>query len=95
MALSWNSSDAESIRIAGRYIMDMGDGMSVQISAMWEDLEYEFNGVTMLMQAMAAFGYGNFASSYTLSADSEGIHASPAVDRWNITSASFSRPTDR
>ena len=41
-----NSSDAESIRVAGRYIMDLGDGMSVQISAMWEDLEYEFNGVT-------------------------------------------------
>ena len=38
------ASDAESIRIAGRYIMDLGDGMSVQISAMWEDLEYEFNG---------------------------------------------------
>ena len=40
------SSDAESIRVAGRYIHDMGDGVSVQISAMWEDLEYEFNGVT-------------------------------------------------
>ena len=34
------SSDAESFRIAGRYIMDMGDGMSVQVSAMYEDLEY-------------------------------------------------------
>ncbi len=55
-----NSSDAESIRIAGRYIMDMGDGMSVQISAMYEDLEYEFNGVTSVDKAMAAFGYPNF-----------------------------------
>ena len=32
----------ESFRIAGRYIMDMGDGMSVQISGhVLEDLEYE------------------------------------------------------
>ena len=61
-----NSSDAESIRIAGRYIMDMGDGMSVQISAMWEDLEYEFNGVSNVDAAMAAFGYSNFGSSYGL-----------------------------
>ena len=60
------TSDAESIRIAGRYIMDLGDGMSVQISAMWEDLEYEFNGVTNVDAAMAAFGYSNFGSSYSL-----------------------------
>ena len=66
------SSDAESIRIAGRYIMDLGDGMSVQISAMWEDLEYEFNGVTSVDQAMSAFGYSNFATSGNLSADSAG-----------------------
>ena len=61
-----SNSDAESIRIAGRYIMDMGDGMSVQISAMYEDLEYEFNGVSNVDAAMAAFGYGGFASSYAL-----------------------------
>ena len=60
------TSDAESIRVAGRYIMDMGDGMSVQISAMYEDLEYEFNGVSNVDAAMAAFGYGGFASSYAL-----------------------------
>ena len=60
------SSDAESIRIAGRYIMDMGDGMSVQISAMWEDLEYEFNGVVDVDTAMAAFGYSKFGESYSL-----------------------------
>ena len=63
-----NSSDAESFRIAGRYIMDMGDGMSVQISAMWENLEYEFNGVTSVEKAMSAFGYSNFASSGNLTA---------------------------
>ena len=53
------SSDAESIRIAGRYIMDLGDGVSVQLSAMWEDVEYEFNGVTSVDAAMEAFGYGD------------------------------------
>ena len=61
------SSDAESFRVAGRYIMDLGDGMSVQISAMWEDLEYEFNGVTSVDAAMKAFGYGDtFMSSGNL-----------------------------
>ena len=45
-------SDAESFRIAGRYIMDMGDGMSVQISAMYEDLEYEFNNVTSVVESL-------------------------------------------
>jgi predicted porin len=74
------TSDAESFRVAGRYIMDMGDGMSVQISAMWEDLEYEFNGVTNVDAAMAAFGYSNFGSSYSL-LDSAGevIGATPEV----------------
>ena len=60
------SSDAESIRIAGRYIMDLGDGMSVQISAMWEDLEYEFNNISSLDAVMDAFGLGNFESSYIM-----------------------------
>ncbi len=57
-----DSSDAESFRVAGRYIMDMGDGVSVQISAMWEDLEYEFNNVTNFDTVMGAFGYGNSMS---------------------------------
>ena len=74
------ASDAESLRIAGRYIMDMGDGMSVQISAMWETLEYEFNGVTNVDAAMKAFGYGNFASSYTLrDSDGNAIGMTPEV----------------
>ena len=68
-----NSSDAESFRVAGRYIMDLGDGMSVQIPAMWEDLEYEFNGVTSVDAAMAAFGYSDeargFAKTGNLTAD--------------------------
>ena len=54
------SSDAESFRVAGRYIMDMGDGISVQLSAMWEDIEHEFNGVTSVDAAMSAFGYSAF-----------------------------------
>ena len=62
------SSDAESFRIAGRYIMDMGDGVSVQISAMWEDVEHEFNGVTNFDTAMAAFGYSKSAT-YGISHD--------------------------
>ncbi len=66
-----DSSDAESFRVAGRYIMDMGDGMSVQISAMWEDLEYEFNDVSSVEKAMAAFGYSNFGTSGNLMAGME------------------------
>ncbi len=55
-----SSSDAESYRLAGRYIMDMGGGASFQVSAMWESLEYEFNGAPDIRAAMAGFGYGNF-----------------------------------
>ena len=73
------SSDAESIRIAGRYIMDMGDGMSVQISAMWEDLEYEFNGVTSVDAAMAAFGYSNFRTYDLMDGSGNAIIGSDAV----------------
>ena len=63
-----NSSDAESFRVAGRYIMDLGDGMSVQLSAMFEDLEYEFNGVTSVRNAMSAFGFGKFGETGNLMA---------------------------
>ena len=49
------SSDSESFRLAARYIFDLGDGMSVQIGAMWEDLEYEFNNVSSVNAAMNAF----------------------------------------
>ncbi|MDE0612329.1 MAG: porin, partial [Gammaproteobacteria bacterium] len=73
------TSDAESIRIAGRYIMDLGDGMSVQLSAMWENLEYEFNGVVDVDSAMSAFGYGGFAGSYDLLNAGNAIGATAAV----------------
>ena len=56
-----SGSDAESYRLAGRYIMDMGGGASFQVSAMWENLEYEFSGTANIRTAMGAFGYGNFA----------------------------------
>ena len=89
------TSDAESFRVAGRYIMDMGDGMSVQISAMWEDLEYEFNGVTNVDAAMAAFGYSNFGSSYSL-LDSAGevIGETPAVAAVDPVDATYSAFAD-
>ena len=75
MKKTMESSDAESVRVAGRYIMDMGDGVSIQLSAMWENLEYEFNGVTSVDAAMDAFGYGNFASSYKLYDGNDPIEA--------------------
>ncbi|MCY4610441.1 MAG: hypothetical protein OXC38_01835, partial [Gammaproteobacteria bacterium] len=89
------SSDAESMRVAGRYIMDMGDGMSVQLSAMWETLEYEFNGVTGVDKAMAAFGYGNFASSYTLrDSDGDPLMATEAMEAKPATYTMFDRTED-
>ena len=76
------SSDAESFRLAGRYIMDMGDGMSVQISAMWEDLEYEFNDVTSVDAAMGAFGYSGFASSGNLMVTENEMKAKKTIGRF-------------
>ena len=78
-----NSSDAESFRVAGRYIMDLGDGMSVQLSAMWEDLEYEFNGVTDVETAMSAFGFGKFGETGNLMASAK-----------NNPPGDFMEPTD-
>ena len=39
-------SEAESYRIAGRYIADLGNGASLTLSAMFENVEYEFKNVT-------------------------------------------------
>ena len=74
-----DSSDAESYRFAARYIMDMGDGMSVQISAMYEDLEYEFQGTADIAGSMRSFGYGNF-SSYTDGRGEPATEGGPATD---------------
>ena len=56
-------SDAESYRLAGRYIFDMGGGASFQISAMWEDLEYEFDGIHSLAGASPAGGLPDILDS--------------------------------
>ena len=76
-----DTSDAESFRLAGRYIMDMGDGMSIQLSAMWEDMEYEFNGVTSVDGAMKAFfgANSNFASSGNLMVTSKEIRSKKSI----------------
>ena len=60
-----NSSDAESWRIAGRYIMNLGADVKAHIAVMYEDLEYEFTKVSSFDGAMSAFGYRN-SESYTL-----------------------------
>ena len=41
LAAGCDDSDDTSWRVAGRYIKQWGNGMSTQISAMYEDLEYE------------------------------------------------------
>ena len=97
-------SDAESYRLAGRYIMDMGGGASVQISAMWENLEYEFNGTAGTIgedetagvrAAMAAFGYGNFASSYMSGTDLGNGSITFERDAWMVSGKlKFGGPLD-
>ena len=47
-----NTSAADSYRLAARYIMDMGNGMSIQISAMYENLEYEFRKTRSSSESM-------------------------------------------
>ena len=71
-----NSSDAESYRFAARYILDMGDGMSIQLSAMYEDLEYEFEGTSSIDGSMGAIGLGHFATTYEV-ANSDGDFVNP------------------
>ena len=48
-------SEAESYRIAGRYIADLGGGSSLTLAAMWENVEYELDDVDA--SAFANFGY--------------------------------------
>ena len=52
-------TEAESWRIAGRYIADLGNGASLTLSAMYENLEYELNDVTTPGAALRAFGFAN------------------------------------
>ena len=50
-------SDAESWRIAGRYIADLGNGGSLTLAAMFENVEYNFNNVTEPGDALQDFGF--------------------------------------
>ena len=50
-------SDAESYRIAARYIADLGNGASLTLSAMFENVEYNFDNTTTPGAAMQAFGF--------------------------------------
>jgi hypothetical protein len=53
-----SDSEAESYRIAARYIADLGNGSSLTLSAMWENVEYELKDTTTPGAAMTAFGFG-------------------------------------
>ena len=88
-------SDAESYRLAGRYIMDMGGGASFQVSAMWESLEYEFNGTADVRAAMAAFGYSNFATYMSGTADLGSGNVTFERDAWMVSGkVKFGGPLD-
>jgi hypothetical protein len=73
------TSDAESYRIAGRYIADMGNGASLTVSAMWENLEYEVNDIhTDFFQT---FGFsGNVFGTVTA-----GTNATIDRDAWMVS----------
>ena len=53
-----DDSDAESYRIAGRYIADLGNGASLTLSAMFENVEYNFENTSTPGAALNSFGYG-------------------------------------
>jgi hypothetical protein len=73
------TSDADSWRIAGRYIHDMGNGMSLTVSAMYEELEYEMNNVVATV--FNEFGFDTGAiGSVTL-----GDNVSIERDAWLIS----------
>ena len=54
-----DDSDAESYRIAGRYIADLGNGASLTLSAMFENVEYNFENSSSAGDSLQAFGYGS------------------------------------
>jgi len=53
------SSDAESYRIAGRYIADLGNGASLTLAAMFENVEYTFENTTSPSAALQDFGFSS------------------------------------
>ena len=88
-------SDAESYRLAGRYIMDMGGGASFQVSAMWENLEYEFNGTDDIRHAMGAFGYNKSIGTYMTGTNLGGGNITFERDAWMVSSKiKFGGPLD-
>ena len=56
---SCDDSDDKSYRLAGRYIKQWGNGQSTQVSAMWETLEYDWEGCVSASSAMSAVMTGN------------------------------------
>ena len=56
--LHCDDSDDKSYRLAGRYIKQWGQGQSTQVSAMWETLEYDWEGCTSAPAATAALMAG-------------------------------------
>lgn len=50
-----DDSDDESYRVAGRYIHNYGNGMFTRVSAMWENLEYDWDGCATAV----VYGGGN------------------------------------
>ena len=56
---SCDDSDDKSYRLAGRYIKQWGNGQSTQVSAMWETLEYDWEGCVSAPTAMSAVMTGN------------------------------------
>ena len=56
-----SDSEAESWRVAGRYIMDLGNGGSLTLSAMFENVEYNFDNTTTPGAALQDFGFASFS----------------------------------
>jgi hypothetical protein len=54
-----SDSEAESYRIAARYIADLGNGASLTLSDMFENVEYEFTNVTTPGAALQDFGFAS------------------------------------
>ena len=62
------SSDANSMRLGGRYIFDLGRA-NIQLSAMFESSEYEFNKIESFDEAMGVLGFGFPGSKHFLMVD--------------------------
>ena len=78
-AQDMSGSDAESWRIAGRYIADMGNGASLTLSAMFENLEYEFDNVVATV--FDDFGFSTSAIGNVTAGDNVSIER----DAWLVS----------